>query len=142
MVEVPLVFRYVNSGNSLMLRGKVRLGGQSKTSSGTGLWLSGGFGIVPNKGQSLDSLSLRGVILRGRTSADTVRLMIDTYQNKRWLGMAEVGAEYVIRIRKQTERIMSLRWYRALGYSLRTDVSYAINRADPTVATLRNGGNG
>ncbi len=138
----PISFRYANSGNSLMLRGKVRLGRQNKTSNGSGLWLSGGLGLVPNKGQLLDSLSLRGVILRRRTTADTVRLMIDTYQNKRWSGMAELGAEYVIRIREQTELILSLRWYRALGYSLRTDVSYAINRAEPTVATLSNGGTG
>lgn len=138
----PFTLRYANNGTSVMLRGKVRVGGRSKLSNGSGFWLSGGLGVVPNTGQSLDSLAFRGIIQRRRNTADTVRIAIDTYQNKRWSGLAEIGAEYVARIGARTELIVSLRWYRAMGYSLRTDVSYTVTGTEPTVATLSSGGNG
>ncbi len=138
----PITLRHANSGTSFLLRGKIRLGGRSNLSNGSGFWLSGGLGVVPNSGQTLDSLTFRGIIQRRRNTADTVRLAIDTYQNKRWSGLAEVGAEYVARLSARTELVISLRWYRAMGYSLRTDVSYTVTGTEPTVATLSSGGNG
>ncbi len=138
----PITLRYANGGNSLMLRGKVRLGGQSQISNGAGLWLSGGVGLVPNNGQSLDSLAFRGIIQRSRTTADSIRLTVDTRQNKQWSGLAEVGADYVFRLGHRTELSLFLRRYWAVGYSLKTAVSYSVNRAEPTLATLTNGGNG
>ena len=138
----PIMLRYANGGNSFLLRGKVRLGLEGKNSNGAGLWLTGGLGLVPNNGQSLDSLAFQGYVQRTRRTADTLHLLVDTYQNIRWSGLAEVGAEYVVRAGHYTELAFSLRRYQALSYSLRTSVSYTVNQAEPTIATLSSGGTG
>jgi hypothetical protein len=138
----PITLRYANGGSSLMLRGKVRIGGNAKTSNGAGLWLTGGIGAVPNNGQVLDSLSFRGFVRRSPTTADSIRLVIDSYQNKRWSGLAELGAEYTFRLGERNELSLFLRRYWALSYSLKTDVSYSVNKSEPTIATLSGGGTG
>lgn len=139
----PLVYRYTNGRDAFVLRGKRLLLSTSKPWLRSGFWLSGGLWLVPNGGQSEGQFSLKGYRYRGRgESPDTLHLLSQTRTGTRVTTMAELGAEYNVRLSDNVDLGFSVRKFWGLASSIVTDVNYAINRAPVQQAKLQGTGTG
>ncbi|AQG80457.1 hypothetical protein [Spirosoma montaniterrae] len=136
----PLVYRYTNSHNAFMLRGKRLLASTSGPWLRSGFWLSGGMWLVPNNGQREGQFSLIGY--RRNETVDTLRLNSQTNVNGRATAMAELGAEYNVRLSNNVDLGFTVRKFWGLGTSLTTDVAYTINNTLAQQAQLRGTGSG
>ncbi|AKD56513.1 hypothetical protein [Spirosoma radiotolerans] len=124
----PLVFRYNSKQNAFVLRGKRLVVSTSKPWLRSGFWLSGGMWIVPNSGQQEGKFSLIGYRYDGRRETpDTLRLASQTQANTRMTALAELGAEYNIRLSNAIDLGFSVRKFWGLSNALTTDVTYAVN---------------
>ncbi|MFD2574441.1 hypothetical protein ACFSUS_27650 [Spirosoma soli] len=139
----PLVFRYTNDRNALIIRGKRLILSTSGPWLRSGFWLSGGVGLVPNNGQQEGRFSLIGYRYHGRgETPDTLRLISSTQTNSRATILAELGAEYNVRLSNNFDLGFSARKFWGLGNSLTTDVTYSVNRKVVEQAQLQGSGTG
>jgi hypothetical protein len=124
----PLVFRYNSSPSAFGLRGKRLIVSTSKPWLRSGFWLSGGMWLIPNSGQKEGHFSLIGYRYSGRRETpDTLRLTSETQANARMTTLAELGAEYNIKLSNSIDLGFSVRKFWGLGNALTTDVTYAVN---------------
>ena len=139
----PLVYRYTNGRNAFVLRGKRLLLSTSGPWLRSGFWVSGGLWLVPNVGQSEGQFSLKGYRYRGRgESPDTLQLLSQTRTGSRMTTMAELGAEYNVRLSNNVDLGFSVRKFWGLGNSIVTNVNYSVNRALVQQAQLQGTGTG
>lgn len=139
----PLVFRYNNKGNAFVLRGKRLLLSTNKPWLRSGFWLTGGMWLVPNSGQKEGQFSLYGYRYSGRRETpDTLRLTSHTRANGRVTAIAEIGAEYNVRLSNALDLGVSVRKLWGLANALTTDVTYSVNRAAIQQAQLQGSGTG
>ncbi len=139
----PLVYRYTNGRNAFVLRGKRLLLSTSGPWLRSGFWVSGGLWLVPNGGQSEGQFSLKGYRYRGRgESPDTLNLLSQTRTGNRMTTMAELGAEYNVRLSNSVDLGFSVRKFWGLGSSIVTNVNYSVNRALVQQAQLQGTGTG
>ena len=139
----PLMYRYTNGRDAFVLRGKRLAFSTSGPWLRSGLWLSGGLWLVPNGGQSEGQFSLIGFRYRGRgESPDTLRLLSQTRTGTRMTTMAELGAEYNVRLSNTVDLGFAVRKFWGLGSSIVTDVDYTVNSALMQRAQLRGTGTG
>ncbi|MDB5240969.1 MAG: hypothetical protein JWP57_1594 [Spirosoma sp.] len=139
----PLVYRYTNGRDAFVLRGKRLLLSTSKPWLRSGFWLSGGLWLVPNGGQSEGRFSLLGYRYKGRNEAsDTLRLVSQTRTGSRMTSMAELGAEYNVRLSDNIDLGFSVRKFWGLASSITTDVNYSVNRTLMQQAQLQGTGTG
>lgn len=139
----PLVYRYTNGRDAFVVRGKRLVLSTSGPWLRSGFWLSGGMWLVPNGGQSEGRFSLIGYRYRGRgESPDTLRLLSQTRTGTRMTTMAELGAEYNVRLSDNVDLGFSIRKFWGLGSSIVTDVNYSVNRTLAQQAQLQGTGTG
>ncbi|GAB3497550.1 hypothetical protein GCM10027341_17800 [Spirosoma knui] len=139
----PLVFRYTNDRNAFVLRGKRLLLSTSGPWLRSGFWVSGGMWLIPNNGQQEGRFLLVGYNYHGRQETpDTLRLNSQTQTNSRMSVLAEVGAEYNIRLSNKVDLGLSARKYWGLGNSITTDVAYSVNQTLMQRAQLQGTGTG
>jgi hypothetical protein len=139
----PLVYRYTNGRDAFVLRGKRLVLSTSGPWLRSGFWLSGGMWLVPNGGQSEGRFSLLGYRYRGRgESPDTLRLLSQTRTGHRVTTMAELGAEYNVRLSDNIDLGLSVRKFWGLGSSIVTNVNYSVNRTIAQEAQLKGTGTG
>lgn len=139
----PLVYQYANGRDAFVLRGKRLLLSTSGPWLRSGFWLSGGLWMVPNDGRQEGTFSLRGYSYRGRRDApDTLRLKGQAQSNVRLTTMAEVGAEYNIRLSNSVDLGFSIRKYWGLGNAVTTNVEYQVNSQPAQRAQLQGTGTG
>lgn len=139
----PLVYRYTNGRDAFVLRGKRLVFSTSGPWLRSGFWLSGGLWLIPNGGQSEGRFSLIGYRYRGRGEApDTLGLSSQTRTDTRMTTMAELGAEYNVRLSDNIDLGLSVRKFWGLGNSIVTDVNYSINRTLAQQAQLQGTGTG
>ena len=139
----PLVYRYSNDRNAFVLRGKRLILSTNKPWLRSGFWLSGGMWIVPNAGQQEGQFSLYGYRYSGRRETpDTLRLTSQTHANTKLTAIAELGAEYNVRLSNAIDLGLSVRKFWGLSNALTTDVTYSINRSSVQQAQLQGAGTG
>lgn len=139
----PLVYRYTNGRSAFVLRGKRLALSTSGPWLRSGFWLSGGLWLVPNGGQSEGSFALKGYRYRGRgESPDTLHLLSQTRTGTRMTTMAELGAEYNVRLSDNVDLGFSARKFWGLASSIVTDVDYSVNRKLMQQAQLKGTGTG
>ena len=139
----PLVYRYTNGRDAFVLRGKRLILSTSGPWLRSGFWLSGGLWLVPNGGQSEGSFALKGYRYRGRgESSDTLQLTSQTRTGTRMTTMAELGAEYNVRLSNNVDLGFSARKFWGLASSISTDVNYTVNDRLMQQAQLRGAGTG
>jgi len=86
---------------------------------------------------------LIGYRYRGRgESPDTLQLSSQTRTGRRMTTMAELGAEYNVRLSNNIDLGLSVRKFWGLGSSIVTDVNYVVNRALMQQAQLQGTGTG
>ena len=139
----PLVYRYTNGRDAFVLRGKRLVLSTSKPWLRSGFWLSGGLWLVPNGGESEGRFSLLGYRYKGRNEAsDTLRLLSQTRTGTRMTTMAELGAEYNVRLSDNIDLGFSVRRFWGLASSITTNVDYTVNRTLMQQAQLQGTGTG
>ncbi|GAB2588986.1 hypothetical protein [Spirosoma areae] len=138
----PLQFRYANNRNSFMLRGKRLVLSTSKPWLRSGFWLSGGAWVVPNNGQQEGTFSLSGTRRSYWEAAENFQLTSRTHINNQLTTLAEVGAEYNVRLGSAFELGVSVRKFWGLGSSITTDLSYTPTHTPSQQAQLQGTGNG
>ena len=140
---VPLAFTYSNNKNAFVMRAKRLVLSTSGPWLRSGFWLGGGVWLVPNNGQKEGHFSLIGYRYRGRSEpVDTMRLTSQTVSTSRITGLAELTAEYNVRLSSQLDLGFSVRRFWGLGSALTTDVSYTVNNQAPQLAQLNGTGTG
>lgn len=141
--SVPLVFRYATNRNAFGLRGKRLLVSTSGPWLRSGFWLSGGLWLMPNKAEPEGRFSLLGYSYRGRREmVDTLRLISRTNTSRQPTVLAELGAEYNIRLSNRIDLGVSARKFWGMSNALTTDVTYAVNQAVGQRAQLQGTGSG
>ena len=136
-------FRYQSIGSGFVLRGKRLLFSTSGPWLRSGFWLSGGVWLVPNSGQQEGGFSLPGYHYRGQGERpDTYVLISNTFAASLPTTMAELGAEYNIRLSNRFDLGVSVRKRWGLSNALITDVQYTINQSYTQRAQLTNKGSG
>ena len=139
----PLEYRYTNGRDAFVLRGKRLVLSTSGPWLRSGFWVSGGLWLVPNGGQSEGSFALRGYRYRGRgESPDTLNLLSQTRTGTRMTTMAELGAEYNVRLSDNIDLGFSVRKSWGLATSIITDVNYTVNQTLMQQAQLKGTGTG
>lgn len=139
----PLEYRYQNIGDAFVLRGKRLLLSTSGPWMRSGFWLSGGMWVVPNSGQQEGRFELYGYRYRGRgETPDTLRLSSNTRAAGRPTAIAELGAEYNIRLSNSIDIGFSARKRWGLSDALTTDVLYTVNQYPGQQAQLVSKGSG
>ena len=138
----PISFRYTNAHNAFVLRGKRLVLSTSKPWLRSGLWLSGGMWVVPNAGQQEGNFAISGYRYENvRETRAPVRLMGHTYTNAQPSALAEVGAEYTVRLSADFDLGLSVRRYFGLSNSITTDVTY-VNQTGVQQTQLQGAGTG
>ena len=98
---------------------------------------------MPNGGQQEGQFSLYGYRYSGRRETpDTLRLTSQTYTNTQLTAIAEVGAEYNVRLSNAIDLGVSVRKLWGLASALTTDITYSVNRAAVQQAQLQGAGTG
>lgn len=125
----PLRYRYQSIGDAFVLRGKRLIASTSGPWLRSGFWLSGGMWVVPNSGQQEGRFNLYGYRYRGRgETPDTLRLTSNTNAASRPTAIAELGAEYNVRLSNSIDIGFSVRKRWGLSNALTTDVLYTVNQ--------------
>ncbi|UFH56898.1 hypothetical protein [Spirosoma sp. KNUC1025] len=141
--STPLSFRYTNDHSAFVLRGKALILSTSKPWLRSGFWLSGGLWTIPNNGKREGSFSIAGYrYLDMRETRIPVQLAGHTSVNGQLSTLAEVGAEYNVRLSSKMELGFSVRKFFGLSNSITTDVSYVANQSPPQQAQLQGAGTG
>lgn len=137
-------FRYSNDQNAFVLRGKHLLVSTSKPWLRSGFWLSGGMWVVPNTIQQDGVVSITtGKRYSGRWEApETFQLTTQTTTNAQTATLAELGAEYNVRLSNAVDLGLSVRKIWGLANSVTTDVTYTANRSVAQQAQLQGAGSG
>lgn len=139
----PLVYRYQGIGDGFVLRGKRRIFSTSGPWLRSGFWLTAGAWVVPNSGQQEGRFSLYGYRYRGGgESADTLRLVSNTVAASRATAIAELGAEYNVRLSNNFDLGFQVRKRIGLSDVLTTDVRYTVNQYPAQQAQLTSNGSG
>ena len=139
----PLNFRYTNDHSAFVLRGKRLVLSTSKPWLRSGLWLSGGLWAVPNAGEQEGSFSISGYRYdNARETRTPVRMTGHTYTNAQLSALAEVGAEYNVRLSADFDLGFSVRRYFGLSNSITTDVTYTVNQTAIQQTQLQGAGTG
>lgn len=139
----PLTFRYTNARSAFVLRGKRLVLSTSKPWLRSGFWLSGGLWGIPNNGQREGSFVISGNrYLSMRETSVPVQLVGHTSVNGQPTTLAEVGAEYNVRLSSAVDLGFSVRKFFGLGNSITTDVSYVVKQGPVQQARLQGDGTG
>lgn len=139
----PLSFRYTNNQSAFVLRGKRLILSTSKPWLRSGFWLSGGLWGVPNSGQKEGDFLLSGSQYQNvREIRASVQLAGHTYTNAQLSTLAEVGAEYNVRLSRAVDLGFSVRKFFGFSNSITTDVSYVVNKTAVQQARLQGDGTG
>ncbi|GAB3991405.1 hypothetical protein GCM10028807_21380 [Spirosoma daeguense] len=138
--STPLVYNYQNGGYGLPLRIKRRIGSGNKAANGTGFWVSAGAWLVPNGDAQLNNFRLIGYSYRTSRSrtADTLRLNSNTTLRET-TGLAELGADYSVRLASFLEFGVYLRKYWGIGKALRSDLAYRVNQTEQQALVTSDG---
>ena len=137
------VSRSTNDRNAFVLRGKRLVLSTSKPWLRSGFWLSGGMWVVPNSGQDASHISVTGNRSPGRwESAESFQLTSQTQTTPQMTAVAEVGAEYNVRLSNAIDLGFSVRKLWGLANAITTDVNYTANRATSQQAQLQGAGTG
>ncbi|QJW90950.1 hypothetical protein HNV11_16985 [Spirosoma taeanense] len=137
-------FPYTNDKQGIVLRARRMVLSTSGPWRRSGLWLSAGLWLIPNSGQNKGGFSLASYSYRYRQGEkpDTLRILGQTNVNAAPTGLAEVGAEYNVRLSDKFDMGFAVRKYWGLGSSLTTDVTYKASGRDPQYAQLQGTGSG
>ncbi len=139
----PLVYRYQGIGDGFVLRGKRRIFSTSGPWLRSGFWLSAGAWVIPNSGQQEGRFSLYGYRYRGEgQTSDTLRLVSNTVAASRATAIAELGAEYNVRLSNSFDLGFQVRKRIGLSDVLTTDVRYTVNQYPAQQAQLTSNGSG
>ncbi|WP_266362711.1 hypothetical protein [Tellurirhabdus rosea] len=148
----PLRFEFKNAGNGLVLRGKRRLLFTGRPAENTnrlgpanrsGFWVGAGLWAIPGNGETVNQMGFRGFIPRGsRTAPDTLRLTTQTQTSRQWTALAELSAEYAIRLGGHAEISVFLRKNWGFSNAITTSLSYSVNRGEPQRAVIGSDGSG
>lgn len=139
----PLTFRYTNAHSAFVLRGKRLVLSTGKPWLRSGFWLSGGLWGIPNNGQKEGSFSISGNrYLNMRETRVPVQLVGHTSVNGQLTTLAEVGAEYNVRLSSAVDLGFTVRKFFGLGNSITTSVSYAEKQGPVQQAQLQGDGTG
>lgn len=139
----PLSFRYTNNQSAFVLRGKRLIVSTSKPWLRSGFWLSGGLWGVPNNGQREGNFLISGYQYQNsRETRVPVQLAGHTYTNAQLSTLAEVGAEYNIRLSNAVDLGFSVRKFFGFSNSITTDVAYVVNQTATQQAQLQGDGTG
>jgi hypothetical protein len=139
---VPSLFQYANDQHSFVLRGKRMLLSTSGSWRRSGFWLTAGAWLVPGKGGNRGELSLPEYAYRSREKVDTLRLSGETQLSNAPSVIAELGAEYNVRLSNRFDLGISARKLWGLGSSIDTDLSYTTTSQPTQYAQLRGVGSG
>ncbi|WP_221390666.1 hypothetical protein [Dyadobacter sp. NIV53] len=139
----PLSYKFSNDKNSLILRGKRRLLFGKSSLRRSAFWIGGGIGIVPNSGKTKEYLEFSGYKERGRRQAiDTLFITSDTRTNAHFTGLAEVSAEYVLKVSRAIDLSFFGRKQWGMGNSLTTNLVYYVNGLETQTAKITSDGSG
>jgi len=99
--------------------------------------------LIPNNGQLDGPNTVTGYKYQGRRETpDIWQLTSQTRTNTQVTTMAEVGAEYNVRLSNHVDFGLSVRKFWGLGNSLTTDVTYTVNHSALQQAQLQANGTG
>ncbi|GAB3704026.1 hypothetical protein GCM10027592_34860 [Spirosoma flavus] len=139
----PLAYNYQNSSNGATVRMKRRIGSGKRSLNNTGFWLTGGAWLIPNGSGQIDPLRLTGRSTpRRNQAADTLQLDITTSIANRFTGMAELGAEYTVRIASSVEMGFYARKYWGIGNALQSTITYKVNNVTEQQSLIKSDGSG
>lgn len=139
---VPSLFQYANDQHSFVLRAKRMLFSTSGPWRRSGFWLTAGMWAVPGKGGNRGELSLAEYAYRSREKVDTLRLSGETQLSNTPSVIAELGAEYNVRLSNRFDLGISARKLWGLGSSIDTDLTYSTTSQPTQYAQLRGVGSG
>ncbi|MBD2700884.1 hypothetical protein IC229_09560 [Spirosoma sp. BT702] len=139
----PLGFRNTDSRSSFVVRGKRLLLSTSKPWLRSGFWVSGGMWVVPGKDQPDNHYNVQGYRYQGRWEAmESFRMVTLTKTNPEMITMAELGAEYNVRLSNALDLGINVRKFWGLGNTSSTDVVYLANRTVTQQAQFQASGTG
>ncbi|GAB3993746.1 hypothetical protein GCM10028807_29780 [Spirosoma daeguense] len=139
----PLYFRNTDTRNTFVLRGKRLLISTSKPWLRSGFWLSGGMWVVPGKDHLDNRYTLAGYRYQGRWEAmESFKLVSQSRSNPETTTVAELGAEYNIRLNNALDLGIAVRKYWGLGEASTTNVTYLAGRMAPKETQLQGTGSG
>jgi hypothetical protein len=137
----PTTFRYTNVGNAFMVRGKRLIASTSGRWLRSGFWLSAGMHLVPTNGQQEARLALVRYGNWGKMEVpDTLRSL--TNESPQLTALAELGAEYNIRLSNAVDLGFSVRRLWGLGNAMTTDVRYVSSKGTMQQTALHGSGTG
>lgn len=134
--------QYTSDEHNFVLRGKRMLFSTSGPWRRSGFWLTGGAWLVPGKGGSRGQLSLADYAYQASEKIDTLRLAVQTQLSTVPTVIAELGAEYNVRLSNHVELGVSARKLWGLGSSMNTDLAYRTTSQPTQYAQLRGMGSG
>ncbi|GAB3957040.1 hypothetical protein GCM10028805_48640 [Spirosoma harenae] len=138
-----LSIRYSNDQNSFVLRGKRLLLSTSKPWLRSGFWVSGGMWVIPNTSPQEGRVSVTGFRRQGRyETQEAFQLTSETNTNARTATLAELGAEYNVRLTNALDLGLSVRKIWGLSNSVTTDITYTASRMAPQQTQLLGAGSG
>lgn len=139
----PLVYKYQGIGDGFVLRGKRRIISTSGPWLRSGFWLSGGAWLIPNTGRQEGEFELVKYQYRGQGEApDKLTLSSSTVLAPRATAIAELGAEYNVRLSNNFDMGFQVRKRIGLSDVLTTDVRYTVNQYPGQHAQLISNGSG
>jgi hypothetical protein len=139
----PSSLRATDTRNAFILRGKRLLISTSKPWLRSGFWLSGGVGFAPGKSQSETNVLMAGYRYQGTWETPTAyKLVSQTSTNPNLMALAELGAEYNVRLSNALDLGLSVRKFWGLSNAITTDVAYMGNRSGLQQAQLQGTGSG
>ena len=140
----PYTYSYTSDNHSFLLRGKYMLLSTSGPWRRSGFWISGGMWLVPGSGASRGDLLMAGYAYRARAGEqiDTLRLTGQTQVSSRPTAIAELGAEYTVRLSNRLDLGLSARKLWGLSSAVDTDLQYRISSQATQYAQLKGAGSG
>ncbi len=136
------LFQYTSDQHNFVVRGKRMLFSTSGPWRRSGFWLTAGAWLVPGKGGSRGQLSIADYTYPTREKIDTLRLAGQTQLSTVPTVIAELGAEYNIRLSNHVDLGISARKLLGLGSSINTDLTYSTTGQPAQYAQLRGIGSG
>ncbi|QRR03710.1 hypothetical protein [Dyadobacter sandarakinus] len=139
----PLRYNIQNDRNNLILRVKRRLLFNKNELRRPAFWIGIGGGIVPNSGRQKDYYAFEGYRQEGRWQpVDTLHMTSNSYISKSATLLAEVSAEYVVKVAKVVDLSIFARRQWGFGTSVTTDLVYSINNQVADRSTITGKGTG
>lgn len=139
----PLVYRYQGIGDGFVLRGKRRIFSTSGPWLRSGFWLTAGAWVIPNSGREEGEFELVKYRYRGQgETPDKYTLSSNTTAASHATAIAELGAEYNVRLSNNFDLGFQVRKRIGLSDVLTTDVRYTVNQYPAQRAQLISTGSG